>query len=395
MITRSITHSLKDKEGHFMLTYAAPPIHGKPLPAKSFIFVFDCSTSMEGTKIEQCRQLYSRSAKLFRDIDEVAVVSYSDDANVVCDWTKCDLEGKAKLEKAFNNLMPNGCTNLSGGLFQAISMTKDRPDATIVMCTDGIANRGVTDVTNFESLVKKLVADTNISIFTLGIGDDHQSDMLIKCSINGMYSYAKTDEETTSAFANIMGASFSTYFQNVEFTVSGENVYLTDTNDKPVDVIRVGDVMAEENKNLLLKMKCSGNGPSKVFCKIRAMNLLTGKQEETQETYLFDSVDKKPCGILEARMKILEGIEELKKIRKLKQEGRHKEAETSYRCLHPDVVTALRMPIPNVTRATSMPEIDSVIQSHQLERDTSSGYNRMSNYRTPYRSMVTRMVAEQ
>lgn len=395
MFTNSISHSLKDKEGHFMFTYSAPSVTGKPLPAKSFIFVFDCSTSMEGTKIEQCRQLYGRSAKLFRDIDEVAVVSYSDHANVLCDWTKCDMEGKAKLKKAFNDLMPNGCTNLSGGLFQALSMTSDRPDATIIMCTDGIANRGVTNVSNFKSLVNKFVGDTNTRIFTLGIGDDHQSQMLVECSVNGMYSYARTDEETTSAFANIMGASFSTVFQNVEFAVSSENVYLTDIDDKPVDTIRVGDLMAEETKNMLLKIKCSGNLPSVIHCKLSGTNILNGEYEEHGETYIFDRTDKEPSELLTKRLKILEGVKELKKIRKLKQEGRHKEAETSFSSLHPDVMTALNVPMPCVTRATSMPALDSVIQSHQLERDTSSGYNRNSNYTTPYRSMVTRMVAEQ
>ena len=265
---------LQTDSSHVMLHLEAPSVLDKGLPPKNFVFVLDTSSSMSGEKITQCKDLITKGMRLFRPCDKIALVSYADQASVRADWTVCTDEGKQQLNHSFNGLVPMGCTNMSAGLFKACELCAKETDVTVVFLTDGLANLGVQDSSVLSDMLKKLVGDSNVRIHTLGVGADHNVDMLQQLCLGGTYTFVESAEDTTKAFGSVLGSAYSTYYQNVSVAITGTNVNFTDIDGKAVTYYEFGDIYAEERKDILSKASFAKNGPYKVTWHITGMNII-------------------------------------------------------------------------------------------------------------------------
>ena len=321
-----------------MLHMEAPSILDKPLPPKNFIFVIDTSSSMAGEKMNQCKNIMTKGMRLFRNCDKIALVSYSDEAIVRCDWITCDDNGKKKLNNHFNALHAMGCTNISGALFKALAMAMKQTDVTIVFLTDGLANRGIKDENELEMMAKKIISDDmNVRIHTVGVGEDHSEDMLQQICLGGTYTYVDTPEATTSAFGSILGNAYSTVYQNLTVKITGQNVNFLDGFGQPLTEYNIGDLYAEEKRDLLATASFAKNGPYKVTWSLNGVNIVD--KTMLDKTFTLDierGDDNEKDKDIERRLKVISATNAMEKSVKEMEKGNIEAAKTHLRTISTD-----------------------------------------------------------
>ena len=59
--------------------------------------------------------------------DYVAVITYSDNAKVLLDWTRCEAGGKVHAMETIDSMQPERSTNLMAGIVSGLDMMKRVP----------------------------------------------------------------------------------------------------------------------------------------------------------------------------------------------------------------------------------------------------------------------------
>ena len=136
------------------------------------------------------------------DDDYVSVVTYSDGANVLLNWIKCDTEGREKAIETIHSMRPERSTNLMAGITAGFSQFDafPQPDESLsgyalnlIITTDGMPSsqwhpaRGRDGYaplvrTLSKGLVKKRGAAASPSVTSIGIGFQLDSELLTKMS---------------------------------------------------------------------------------------------------------------------------------------------------------------------------------------------------------------------
>ena len=160
-------------------------------------FVIDVSGSMAR---ENRLGLVKRSLRLLVDRlgerDRVGIVVYGTRGRILLD--PAPASERREILGAIESLRPEGSTNLEEGLdlgYEMALRTLD-PEATnrVVLCTDGVANNGVTDA---ETLLRRIHAQSEKRVFltALGFGMGNYNDVLLqKLADQGDGQYAYIDD---------------------------------------------------------------------------------------------------------------------------------------------------------------------------------------------------------
>ena len=363
---------LKTDSSHVMLHMEAPSILDKGLPPKNFLFVIDTSSSMSGEKLKQCKELITKGMRLFRPCDKIALISYSDGVVVHCDFTLCDDKGKKLLNKHFHSLRAHGCTNISGALFKALSLAMKQPDVTIVFLTDGLANRGITDHEELLTMTKKIVSDgMNVRIHTIGVGEDHSVDMLQQICLEGTYTYVETPESTTKAFGSILGSAYSTVFQNLKVEISGKNMNFVDGFGQPLTQYDIGDLYAEEKRDLLAKASYAKEGPYEVTWKLSGINIVDKNVLDKTVTITIErGEDNTRTKEIADRLEVIDATNKMEKAVAELEKGNVKTAKA--------VLLSIHSNDPILSRAMAAAE-ESVDMVDNHTRGMSHGVNRVKS----------------
>jgi Ca-activated chloride channel homolog len=168
-------------------------------------FVIDVSGSMNqenrlGLVKRSLRHLVDR----LRPTDRVALVVYGSSAHEILPHTP--LSEKATVQNAIDALHSEGSTNVEDGLRYAykrasIGFEKARTNR-VILCSDGVANNGVTDPDVLLAEVKKHAGD-GIYLTTIGFGmgnfNDHLMERLADGG-NGNYAYVDDFTEAKKMF---------------------------------------------------------------------------------------------------------------------------------------------------------------------------------------------------
>lgn len=241
------------------------------------VAVLDRSGSMGGEKMKTLHRTVRVMIEQLKPCDRLSLVAYDDRVERSLDLINMDAEGKKIALAALKTIQDRGCTNLSGGLLEGLSVLEERKGqknevSSVLLMTDGLANAGITDpaqlVNITQAKIKSLQNPT--TIYTFGYGSDHNSDLLngLAKAGGGSYYFMRTPEAIPEAFADCMGGLMSVMAQNIKVEVevvnpaSGVRINEVMTSfDTKEDVpglkttIIIGDIFSEEQKDLLLDLK--------------------------------------------------------------------------------------------------------------------------------------------
>lgn len=142
--------------------------------------------------------------------DQVSIVVYGDSARLVLAPTPATQ--KERLLEAIASLRPEGSTNAQAGLELAydVALRAFRPGGMnrVILCSDGVANNGITDAGGIWSRVRAKASE-GITLSTVGFGMGNYNDVLMERLADagdGNYAYVDKLEEAHRVFVqNLTG----------------------------------------------------------------------------------------------------------------------------------------------------------------------------------------------
>jgi Ca-activated chloride channel family protein len=230
--------------------------------------VLDCSGSMREGKIAATKD----AAKLLVDRlgkkDTLSIVLYGTDVKTLLKPTA--VTDREKLKRVVDDITTGGTTNLSGGWLMGLRHAgrghRRNTVTRVVLMTDGLANRGITDILKLEG-----IAETHrrkgLITSTMGFGEGFREEMLTRIAQagGGNFHYIRYPDDVPQAFVDELGDALSVAAQNVVFSLTPKpgffvtEVVSTLPHNRDGDNLEVfgGDVFAGEGKNLLVKMQAN------------------------------------------------------------------------------------------------------------------------------------------
>ena len=149
--------------------------------------VIDRSGSMaDADKISRVKASLLVLVSQLRDIDTLSIVVFDSEAQVLL--PACSLSNREFIRQLIRQIEPGGSTNIHDGLMLGYQEARKhyRKDATnrVILLTDGIANRGVTEP---EKIAQDSLRfnDEGIDLSTIGVGLDLNQDLLRRLAKSG------------------------------------------------------------------------------------------------------------------------------------------------------------------------------------------------------------------
>lgn len=173
----------------------------------SLTFVIDVSGSMEReNRLETVKQSLRLLVEQLRPDDQIGIVVYGSNAQSILEPTSG--RNKQRILRAIDSLAPSGSTNVEAGLDIGFAQAEEAfirgGSNQILLCSDGVANNGVTDP---QALLRKYEHYTaqGIKLSTFGFGMGNFNDVLMEQLAdagNGFYSYIDTLEQARRLFVD-------------------------------------------------------------------------------------------------------------------------------------------------------------------------------------------------
>jgi len=159
----------------------------RPRVPLNLAVVVDVSGSMqEAGKLEYVKAGLLLMLEELQPTDRLAIITYSTEAQILVPSQL--MEEKESFEFAVRGLMPNGSTNLHGGMMLGYQELEKHVSGDVLsrlmLLSDGLANRGEIDP---EMIVSdsKHYNDQGIGISTIGVGMDFNQDLMRSLSEQG------------------------------------------------------------------------------------------------------------------------------------------------------------------------------------------------------------------
>ncbi len=181
---------------------------------KNFTLIIDKSGSMRGDKIEQAREAASFIVNNLNDGDRFNIITFSTTVtSLFTEHQEYNDSNKDQALEFISNTDALGSTNISGSLSEAIGQfdASDLSKANIIIFfTDGKATSGIRNTNLLLDFIDEEAADaeTNIFLFTFGVGDDVDKLLLSTLAVNnnGLVNFLEEEnleEEITDFFLKI------------------------------------------------------------------------------------------------------------------------------------------------------------------------------------------------
>jgi Ca-activated chloride channel homolog len=204
-------------------------IQGFQVPAEerkdaALTFVIDVSGSMD---MDNRLGLVKRSLELLVEQlgprDRVSIVVYGSEARIVLEPTSGSEKGR--ILEAIYSLHPEGATNAEAGirLGYQMAMTAYNPEGInrVILCSDGVANVGVTGPEAILDEVSHFVEE-GVTLTTIGFGMDNYNDVLMEQLADngdGFYAYVDDMREARRLFIDQITGTLQTIAMDAKVQV--------------------------------------------------------------------------------------------------------------------------------------------------------------------------------
>lgn len=223
--------------------------------------VIDASGSMNAPEkmplLQESLQVFLHS---LAPNDQVALVAYSDTARVIVPMQA--VGDGSWIRAAIEQLEPGGSTNLQAGLmlgFEQVAQNFDvRRNNRVILLTDGIANKGVTDPSQIAQAASSY-NQRGIYLSTIGLGQEYNDALLVQLAQQGKgaYHFVGSAQDMDKIFRSEVTGLVQKAASDVSVTI------------QPQAGIQILQVTGYEGTpprgNLTVKLKDMGTGDSQVM----------------------------------------------------------------------------------------------------------------------------------
>jgi len=164
--------------------------------------VLDRSGSMgEEGKIQNAKAALDALIDQLRPGDIFSLVIYDDMIDVLQSASR--VGSKRALHDLVEGIQPRGWTNLGGGMMEGFDQVgrfaSERYLNRVVLLSDGLANRGITDPRQLGRIAQRH-RDCSISLTTMGVGLDYNENLMVGLAEKGggNYYYIESARQLTS-----------------------------------------------------------------------------------------------------------------------------------------------------------------------------------------------------
>jgi Ca-activated chloride channel family protein len=197
--------------------------------------------------------------------DYISVVDYDDYVDVL--QRSSIIRDKEDLREKVSKLKPGGFTNLSEGMFEGYDQVNGSYSRgyvnRVLLLSDGLANRGITDRYKLADMVRDKNRRDGITISTFGVGNDFNENLMTDLADygKGNYYYIRNSADIPEIFAQELRGVRNLVGQGTKLRVRFPSKYLSVSKvfGYPYDVsgdevtVDFKDVFSDQTKSVLIK----------------------------------------------------------------------------------------------------------------------------------------------
>ena len=267
------------EDGYFLLLLSPRTEPRAPAIPRDMVFVLDTSESMSLEKMRQAKRAVARALDSLGPDDRFGLVRFATEATPFRAGLQAATPSHLDEARAWvGALETQGATDIAAAFLAAL---KQRPEGApgrafqIVFVTDGLPTVGLTAPAEILDLVQRR-NDASARIFTFGVGDDVDSQLLdqLADATRGSSTYVRPSEDLEQKASQLLARIQNPVRTDLELTVDGDA--------RLVEMFppRLPDLF--QGEQLQVVGRYAGNGPTKLT--------LTGRSGDaaTSESYHVD-----------------------------------------------------------------------------------------------------------
>ena len=189
-------------------------------------FVIDVSGSMEmENRLGLVKKALRLLVKQLRPADKISIVVYGTNARVVLPHTS--IVNREHILEKIDTLCPEGVTNVEDGIHKGYELARKNAESDcinrVILCSDGVANEGVTSPKVLLKEIRNYVDDDGIFLTTVGFGMGNYNDTLMEELAkkgNGNYAYVDTLSEARRIFVENLTGTLQTIAKDAKVQVA-------------------------------------------------------------------------------------------------------------------------------------------------------------------------------
>ena len=209
--------------GTFMVVVTPAASLQKISEGTDWVFVLDISGSMDGGKIAKLADGVSKTIGKMSPADRYRIITFNDRArDITKGFTPATPENIQNTLNEIKSIRANGGTSLYAGLDMAVRKLDDDRTTGIILVTDGVANIGPTQHSDFINLLKQ--ADVRLFTFVMGNSANQPLMERLAKESNGFAMNISNDDDIIGRIIQAKAKILHTCMHDVDLKFHGEKV---------------------------------------------------------------------------------------------------------------------------------------------------------------------------
>lgn len=231
------------------------------------VIVLDRSGSMNGKKIEDTKRAALSLLSSLSAADRFGLVTYSDGVQRCSGLVKITPANRKRLERIIRGISSGGGTNLGSGLQEGIdvllSSRSNGNTRKVILISDGLANRGITDPTSLGNMAA-ISVEKAFAVSTVGVGSDFNEQLMTWIADRGAgnYYYLENPNLFAEVFQKEFNKSRAAVATSVEVRIPLTNgLSVVDSSGYPIQVkgdhavVHPGNLLSGQSKKIFLTLR--------------------------------------------------------------------------------------------------------------------------------------------